>query len=297
MALRTDYANAQYEGLRKYKLIDNGDGTVSFQDVTDYETVGDTYGAPEINSANAEINAKMPMSGGEFTGDVTFDKYASIKAWPGYGSGMAMAWYNGGTKTLDFGGGVENIDLNATSATKATQDKNGNAIDETYVKNAGGTMSGLLKAHGGISLNDTTPNQTPEFILGIKAFADGGNIIWQSRGNVRVGMADSADSATNATNADRADTLDGLHASHTVGANTVVTRESNGYTFLNYINSNTGNNENPTISQVIVTNGGDNYYRKASLAHLKSALKVGAPVYIQSTAPSDTTGLWVVPPS
>lgn len=54
--------------------------------------------------------------------------------------------------------------------------------------------------------------------------------------------------------------------------NTIGRSDSNGYTFFNYINSNTGNSENPTISQIIVTNGSDNYYRKASLAHLKSSL-------------------------
>ena len=54
--------------------------------------------------------------------------------------------------------------------------------------------------------------------------------------------------------------------------NTIGRSDSNGYTFFNYINSNTGNSENPTVSQIIVTNGSDNYYRKASLAHLKSSL-------------------------
>lgn len=70
-----------------------------------------------------------------------------------------------------------------------------------------------------------------------------------------------------------ADTVDGFHASADAASkNTCVTRDSNGYVFFNKINSNTDNNENPNISQVIVTNGNDNYYRKASLAHLKNAL-------------------------
>ena len=72
-----------------------------------------------------------------------------------------------------------------------------------------------------------------------------------------------------ATNADK---LDGYHGSSSQAANTYVLRDGNGYINTNYINSNTSNNENPTISQIIVTNGSDNYYRKASLAHFKSAL-------------------------
>jgi hypothetical protein len=59
------------------------------------------------------------------------------------------------------------------------------------------------------------------------------------------------------------------------GVNKIIRTQANGYTFLNYINSDTGNDENPaTVGQIIVTNGADNYYRKASLSHL--ATKMGA---------------------
>lgn len=44
--------------------------------------------------------------------------------------------------------------------------------------------------------------------------------------------------------------------------------------FPNYVASNTPNNENPTVSQFLVTNGTDNYFRKASLAHVKKSLGV-----------------------
>lgn len=42
--LKTDYKSAEYEGLRKYIQINNGDGTISLQDVTDYRVVGDQFG-------------------------------------------------------------------------------------------------------------------------------------------------------------------------------------------------------------------------------------------------------------
>ena len=61
-----------------------------------------------------------------------------------------------------------------------------------YLPLAGGTMTGLLQAHGGISLNNSTPQETPLYILGIRAFADGGNIIWQSTNNISVGYATTA---------------------------------------------------------------------------------------------------------
>jgi hypothetical protein len=69
-----------------------------------------------------------------------------------------------------------------------------------------------------------------------------------------------------------ADLLDGKHASDAVGVNTVVTRDASNYTYLSYINSSTGTNENPTISQIITTNNSDAFYRKSSLAHLATSL-------------------------
>ena len=101
-----------------------------------------------------------------------------------------------------------------------------------------------------------------------------------------AGYADSAGSANSVAwsnvsgrpssllaNGGNSDTVDGFHASQTAGSKkTCVVTDANGYTNLNYINSNTGNSENPSISQVIVTNGSDNYYRKASLTHLKNSL-------------------------
>ena len=59
-------------------------------------------------------------------------------------------------------------------------------------------------------------------------------------------------------------------------ANTIGRSDANGYTFFGYINSNTGNSENPTISQVIVTNGSDNFYRKSSISSFTSAVQSNA---------------------
>lgn len=67
-------------------------------------------------------------------------------------------------------------------------------------------------------------------------------------------------------------TAGGKAPSNSVAASTLVTRDENSYSYFNYINSNTGNSENPAISQVIVTNGSDHFYRKASLAHLVASM-------------------------
>lgn len=67
-------------------------------------------------------------------------------------------------------------------------------------------------------------------------------------------------------------TAGGKAPSNSVAANTLVTRDENRYSYFHYINSNTSNSENPAISQVIVTNGSDHFYRKASLAHLVASM-------------------------
>jgi hypothetical protein len=56
-----------------------------------------------------------------------------------------------------------------------------------------------------------------------------------------------------------------------VGANTVVIRDSSGYIFASYINTNVSEVENPVISTFFVSNG-DGYLRKATIAHVRSSL-------------------------
>ena len=63
MALKTDYKNYVLPDgttLKKYQMINNEDGTVSFQDVTEYTQQGDRFGADDINATNAEVNTKQP---------------------------------------------------------------------------------------------------------------------------------------------------------------------------------------------------------------------------------------------
>jgi hypothetical protein len=65
--------------------------------------------------------------------------------------------------------------------------------------------------------------------------------------------------------------LGGYSPSGSVGANTVVIRDSNGYIFANYINSNVSESENPTINSFFTSNG-DGYLRKSNIAHVRSQL-------------------------
>ena len=97
---------------------------------------------------------------------------------------------------------------------------------------------------------------------------------------------DSRLSDARPANGGNADTVDGFHASQTPGSkSTAVVTNSSGYLMAGYINTNVSV-ENPAIGAVFVQNSaGDGYVRKASLAHLKTALKVGT-VYVQAAQPA-----------
>jgi len=56
--LKTDYKDDVFSGNRKYQMVQNGDSTVSFVDVTEYVQVGDNYGASDINAQNTALNEK-----------------------------------------------------------------------------------------------------------------------------------------------------------------------------------------------------------------------------------------------
>lgn len=64
--LRTDYKDdvldTSVNTQRKYQMITNEDGTVSFTDVTEYSQVGDTFGAVDVNAMNEAVNAKAEAS-------------------------------------------------------------------------------------------------------------------------------------------------------------------------------------------------------------------------------------------
>jgi hypothetical protein len=71
-------------------------------------------------------------------------------------------------------------------------------------------------------------------------------------------------------------------------ANTIAYRDANGYLYAVYLNQSSPNTENPGVGQVMVTNGSDNFLRKASIAHLTSSLSGTAPIAISGNAATAT---------
>lgn len=59
MSLKTNYQDAVWSGDRRVRITPDGgaayEGTI--RDITDYDTVGDAFGASDINATNAQVNA------------------------------------------------------------------------------------------------------------------------------------------------------------------------------------------------------------------------------------------------
>ena len=138
---------------------------------------------------------------------------------PAYDDNFTYQSSTGTVTASIFKGSLNGNADTATLATRATGDGNGNTITSTYLRLDGGTMSGALNAHGGITLNSTTAQSAGlTYILGIKAFAEGGNIVWSSASGVTVGYAGHATTADTAGHASTADT-----AGHATTADTATT--------------------------------------------------------------------------
>lgn len=60
--LPTNYKDAVWNGLRRYIEVNNGDGSVSFQDVTQYTDFENSFfGAKDANRMNEALNVLMSM--------------------------------------------------------------------------------------------------------------------------------------------------------------------------------------------------------------------------------------------
>lgn len=53
---KDDIINTSMGGKRRYKMINNSDGTISLEDATVYDQVGSTFGSGQLNSTNSAVN-------------------------------------------------------------------------------------------------------------------------------------------------------------------------------------------------------------------------------------------------
>lgn len=56
---KDDIMSEAMEGRRRYRMIQNPDGTVSFEDTTEYDQVGSQFGQGQINKTNQAVNESL----------------------------------------------------------------------------------------------------------------------------------------------------------------------------------------------------------------------------------------------
>lgn len=134
--------------------------------------------------------------------------------------------------------------------------------------NFGGTYTGSNHIYFGYRSKDNRPKPT-EYHFGKNDASVHGKFF---KSYVATGTQPfQCVSTTTCTNLN-ADLLDGFHGSEKSIENTYVRRSQNKYISVNYINSDTAKNENHDFTQIITTDDGDNYYRKAGISFFMKRL-------------------------
>ena len=113
--LRTDYVNdilaAAMDGKRQYRMIQNANGTVSFEDVTVYDQNGDTFSAGDVNGIDAQINTN--------TGNIATNA-SNISS---LGTRMTTDERNISTNTDNIATNADNIATNTQNISKLNTNK------------------------------------------------------------------------------------------------------------------------------------------------------------------------------
>ncbi len=97
MALKTNYKDdildLTQNTQRKYRMITNDDDTVSFEDVTEYSQVGDSFGGADVNAITTVVNlvgftevfgvlmggeTEVVLSDASITEDSTVEPFTSV---------------------------------------------------------------------------------------------------------------------------------------------------------------------------------------------------------------------------
>lgn len=113
---KDDVLDTSVNDKRKYRMVQNADGTISLTDATSYTQEGSTFGAADINATNQEVNTLNENLGG-FMFRVNEDgtEQKSIDGgvtWTNFSKGTVkeLLWVNP-SPTSDFGENTIYLDL------------------------------------------------------------------------------------------------------------------------------------------------------------------------------------------
>jgi hypothetical protein len=192
---------------------------------------------PSEYITSASLGAYLPLAGGTMTGAITTPNgtFGII-----VGDDSRLADRNiANTLFLE---GVQNNDRGYINFSQTT----GNAL--------GAVNGGSLTWRDNVVLDAANYNLYSPTLTGDNA-----------SGTWSIEITGNAGSITNQANSAT------ITASTDVTASNIVQRDANGYIYANYINFNTSESENPTISSFFTSNG-DGWSRKSSIAHVRDQL-------------------------
>lgn len=114
---KDDLLDTSVNEKRKYNMIQNSDGTVSFEDVTTYSQIGDSFGAADINATNKKVNEVNSNLNG-FSFDTVNDQagyYKDGQFYPFDSGELELIWTNS-SPSQSLPSGTIPVDLSDATA-------------------------------------------------------------------------------------------------------------------------------------------------------------------------------------
>ena len=117
---KDDVLAAQMVGKRRYRVIQNEDGTISLEDVTNYSQIGSNFGAAQTNATNLAVNE-------------SFDKNKVIDSLADIVANEATGYAAGALAVRELNGKFEDLKSPDNYAWVALQSRTLPGSKETYL--------------------------------------------------------------------------------------------------------------------------------------------------------------------
>lgn len=158
---KDDVLQAEMAGKRKYRIIQNEDGTISLEDVTNYSQIGSNFGAAQMNATNLAVNE-------------SFDKNKVIDSLADIVANEATGYAAGALAVRELNGKIEKPTLYSSAEKQIGVTDSGEPIYRKTIRTAmtyfskpssgyadstisvGASLKKILRADAHIVKNDNT---------------------------------------------------------------------------------------------------------------------------------------------
>ncbi len=249
--------------------------SLSVSGFASFSSTATFFASPIINAPTPVLIIRDSDNSGTGAGQVGWislqDSGGVERGWMGFGN----------SATTELGITNQRGDLTFTAASNLRMRLDGDATLTLYGTSNTAYLDPDVSSYGSFAVGGQAGGyqgiqfaETPNSLTFMIRASDGlggvyapGNSTWQwyydpSISNIRINGSSPVWHSGN------------LSPSVSVTANSVIQRDASGYSYHNYINQSSGNSEvaATSISQVMVTNGSDNFLRKASIGALADAV-------------------------